>query len=337
MLIRGDFNHARIAHICDREITNVVKRPTCGADTLDLTLTIPRRWYQSCTTLLPTDKSDHFSVGAVATAADKLPDSAIRTFGRWITGYDWRPVLDAPRHAKQRPILSMPSLWNSWTSTFQSNGSRLAPLTSLRSLSKWKTHHQKTTDFPSWPHSPVETLRKRRQQDYNQCKGDIHQYTKLSQDNPTCSSLYATAKQLSGARAPSHSRMYIRRTSAMRSLRYTSTSTSPASPALYVHGLDTETLPAYLPASRPAPLQQTVSRSQMWRKLSQVKVHRAPGSDGVPNIILKRSAFDISIPACDILNLRLGAAPNQWKQAVIIPVSKVMPTPSLDKFRPISL
>ena len=42
---------------------------------------------------------------------------------------------------------------------------------------------------------------------------------------------------------------------------------------------------------------------------------------------------------CDIIDssLTTGVVPHQWKQATVVPVPKVTPTPSMDKLRPISL
>ena len=90
--------------------------------------------------------------------------------------------------------------------------------------------------------------------------------------------------------------------------------------------LDRSSLPAYLPAPGPA---ARVTRSQMWRELSRVKVHTAPGSDNIQNRVLKEFAFQLSVPACDILNSSLssGTVPQQWKRAVVVPLPKIVPTP----------
>ena len=100
--------------------------------------------------------------------------------------------------------------------------------------------------------------------------------------------------------------------------------------------LDLAQLPAYLPATTVAP---SVTRSQVWRELSHIKVRKAPGPDGLPNRILKEFAFEISEVLCNIINASLfqGLVPSQWKCAVIVPLPKMIPTPSLDKLRPVSL
>ena len=160
--------------------------------------------------------------------------------------------------------------------------------------------------------------------------------TKLSQANQNSCSWYATAKQLSGVCpkkkiiALPNSWDLSREEIAVQINQHFShiCSLMPA--------LDPVALPAYLLASRPPP---AVRRSDMWTQLHQVKAHSTSGPDRIPNIILKLFMFEISIPACIILNssLHSGIVPSQWKQATIIPVLKTVPTPSLDKLQPISL
>ena len=88
--------------------------------------------------------------------------------------------------------------------------------------------------------------------------------------------------------------------------------------------LNTAKLPAYLPSATPPP---TITRSQAWKELSEVKAHKAPGPDNLPYQVLKRFAFEISEPFCDIMNasLREGVVPVEWKQATVVPVPKVYP------------
>ena len=70
-----------------------------------------------------------------------------------------------------------------------------------------------------------------------------------------------------------------------------------------------------------------------------MKARSAVGPDEVPNMLIKIFAFELSLPMTDIVNASLssGAVPSQWKNAIMVPVPKVTPTPSMDKLRPISL
>ena len=96
--------------------------------------------------------------------------------------------------------------------------------------------------------------------------------------------------------------------------------------------LDLSQPPAYLPATGPTP---TVFRMQMWKELSRVRVDTAPGPDGVPHRLIKDFVFALSLPVSNILNSSLasGLIPPKWKRATVVPIPKVVPTPSMDKLR----
>ena len=100
--------------------------------------------------------------------------------------------------------------------------------------------------------------------------------------------------------------------------------------------LDMAQLPAYLPPAAPPP---TVTRSQVWKELGRIKVHKAPGPDDLPDNLLKVFAFEISEPVCSIIGASLyeGVMPSEWKRATVVPVPKINPPPSMDKLRPASL
>ena len=100
--------------------------------------------------------------------------------------------------------------------------------------------------------------------------------------------------------------------------------------------LDTAQLPAYLPSTVPPP---TVTRSQVWKELKRIKVHKAPGPDDLPNRLPREFAFEISEPVCSIINasLKEGVVPSEWKCANVVPVPKVNPPASMDNLRPVSL
>ena len=159
---------------------------------------------------------------------------------------------------------------------------------------------------------------------------------KLAQAESKSTSWYSTAKVLSGLKAQNSTihlpgTAHLSTTDLANTINAHFTAIASSLPAL-----DRGSLPTYLPAARPAP---TVSRSQMWRELSRIKVNTAAGPDNIPNKILKEFAFELSTPASDILNssLKSGVVPKQWKRAVVIPLPKTIPTPSMDKLRPISL
>ena len=98
--------------------------------------------------------------------------------------------------------------------------------------------------------------------------------------------------------------------------------------------LDPKLLPAYLPAKQPPKIQPW----EVFRVLNKVKPGKSAGPDGIPAKIVHQFAAELSTPLCDVLNASFdeGAPPNQWKQAIIVPIPKEQP-PRLEKLRPIAL
>ena len=75
-------------------------------------------------------------------------------------------------------------------------------------------------------------------------------------------------------------------------------------------------------------------------KMSQIKVNKAPGPDGLPNWVLRDFCGQLAGPVCAIFNasLREGCVPARWKEANVVPVPKVYPPRSVTSdLRPIAL
>ena len=74
--------------------------------------------------------------------------------------------------------------------------------------------------------------------------------------------------------------------------------------------------------------------------LRQTKVKKAPGPDGIPNIVLKEFAFELAPLIADMYNTPLceGVVPPSLKHAIVSPLPKQMPPKSVENdIRPISL
>jgi len=84
----------------------------------------------------------------------------------------------------------------------------------------------------------------------------------------------------------------------------------------------------------------TISLADVERKLSRVKVHKAPGPDGLPNWLLRDFSSHLAGPVCAIYNasVREEFVPSRWKEANVVPVPKVQPPRAVESdLRPISL
>jgi len=88
------------------------------------------------------------------------------------------------------------------------------------------------------------------------------------------------------------------------------------------------------------PSEFVIDRASVEIKLSKIKIHKAPGPDGLPNWVLRDFCAQLSGPVCAIFNasIREGSVPARWKEANVIPVPKVHPPRSIESdLRPISL
>jgi hypothetical protein len=88
------------------------------------------------------------------------------------------------------------------------------------------------------------------------------------------------------------------------------------------------------------PFEFIISKAAVERKLMQIKIHKAPGPDNLPNWVLRDFCIQLSGPVCAIFNasIREGFVPARWKEANVIPVPKVQPPKSVEcDLRPISL
>jgi len=72
--------------------------------------------------------------------------------------------------------------------------------------------------------------------------------------------------------------------------------------------------------------------------LQQMKPNKSPGMDGIPSIIYRELANQLSKPLTKLMNTSLAKRefPNRWKQAVIVPIPKSNP-PDVHKLRYIAL
>ncbi len=88
------------------------------------------------------------------------------------------------------------------------------------------------------------------------------------------------------------------------------------------------------------PSKYIISVDSMESCLMQIKIHKAPGPDGVPNWVLRDFAPVLAGPLASIANssIRESYVPHIWKCADVLPLPKVTPPTEIEKdLRPISL
>ena len=82
------------------------------------------------------------------------------------------------------------------------------------------------------------------------------------------------------------------------------------------------------------------STGEVYKSLCSLKTGKAPGPDGIPNVILKTFAFELAPVIADIYNssLRDAYLPPLLKRAAVTPLPKQSPPGSIENgIRPISL
>ena len=89
----------------------------------------------------------------------------------------------------------------------------------------------------------------------------------------------------------------------------------------------------------PVPQHLYVSDYKVYKTLCALKTEKSPGPDGIPIVVWKEFAFELSPALADIYNssLEQGYFPTQLKQAIVVPVPKLRPPKSVENdLRPIS-
>lgn len=74
-------------------------------------------------------------------------------------------------------------------------------------------------------------------------------------------------------------------------------------------------------------------------KISNLDVTKGPGSDNIPNLLLKKCSDTICVPLTKIFNksLSTGNFPSKWKESYIIPIHKSGNKNLINNYRPISI
>ena len=78
---------------------------------------------------------------------------------------------------------------------------------------------------------------------------------------------------------------------------------------------------------------------EVYKVLLNLDPSKAPGPDGLPTIVLKTCARELTPSLCALFNLSLaeGKLPTEWKHAFVVPVHKKGKKEDVTNYRPISL
>ncbi|KAI8503384.1 hypothetical protein Bbelb_192050 [Branchiostoma belcheri] len=347
LTLLGDFNRTDISEICRGDLlSQVVKNNTRGDAILDLILTNMKDWYQCPSILPPIGMSDHSSVLWVpkAKTTDNKPikkqtrqlgESGLFEFGKWITKHKWSEVYDAHGVIDKA---------NAFHSTLENAINTFFPTKII------KVHQ---TDKP-WVTQQIKRLISLRQKAFHRQSANVWKfYRNLTQralarakkfyyTDRVASLKTANPKQwhqeimnMANVRKPDSNISVPGIATEDNSSIANAINTKFAQVSQALPALDLTQLPAFLPAPHQLP---SLAVWDVYKRLQAVKTNKAPGPDNTPLKLLKEFACELSSPFCHILNTSFsnGIVPDQWKQAVVVPVAKTQPA-SIDQLRPISL
>ena len=343
VVIMGDFNDFDSTNFeQNTSLKQIVTLPTRGNAILDKIFTDVPELFSVPRTSAPIARSDHRVVHLLPT--DGLPqatsrtisyrpfrESAIRSFGQWITQMDWVE------------LQSMES--ENWVSWFQH-----------LLLDQYRQHFasvslQRKTKDKSWMNDHLRRLIHRRDESHS--RGEIQVYNRLRN---LIQREIESAKQLFYKRKVEHLKVtdpakwhkQIRSLTGMRK-KSAFLPDSDKSPPELAHELnsyfssictqlpplDLSALPSYLPADSP-PL---IDRVDVYNRLRQIDVSKASHPNDPPLRLVKEFAYEISGPLTEIFNdcLRRGHFPTDWKSASVSPIPKTTPATDFTHLRPISI
>jgi len=352
VVLLGDFNQLRDAALLSYPLPQVVKSATRGTAVLDKIYTSLKEWYEIPVVLPNIGRSDH---NAVAMApkhrpADRGEDMMVTVrshdsngralLGQMIADTDWTPLYRM-------------NTCDEMTESFYSTITRLVDC--YLPLMTVKRH---TTDKP-WVTDQFRRLIRCRQHALK--TGQMARYrvyrNRVQRMSRTLRRKYY-ARKLEGLRG-TNPRTWWRSVKLItgQTVNTTQPLTGLANQlydgdvraladgvnrffqgvAADLSPLDDSSMP---PPPDAVPDEFIISLADVERKLSRVKVHKAPGPDGLPNWLLRDFSCHLAGPVCAIYNasVREGFVPLRWKEANVVPVPKVQPPRAVESdLRPISL
>ncbi|CAB4023227.1 RNA-directed DNA polymerase from mobile element jockey, partial [Paramuricea clavata] len=356
VLITGDFNFRSTGLDANHlkriaGLTQIVKVATRADVTLDWCLTNSKvdNIYESIQ-LPPIGTSDHYTILMKAQPSPSKPDnshiwkrdlrdSRIRPFGRYITTFDWSPILD---------IHDCDTKYEKFNDTMTVMIEKFFPLERIK---------VRKCDKP-WMTSSIKSAIGRRQKALHESgkNSDIYKYwrnrvqscikvarkiyymrsvEKLKNSNPA--RWWKEVKAIGGLSSKNswYSQLF---SDDVRNCEELAENFNNFLTALTSH-FDPLTLDE-IQEGLEVPNHYLVDAQQIYMKLSKIKTTKSPGPDMFPNKILKTFAFELAPVISDIFNSSMtqGTFPKALKRSIVVPVPKVSPPKSIeDDLRPISL
>ena len=106
----------------------------------------------------------------------------------------------------------------------------------------------------------------------------------------------------------------------------------------YIFTFDDQSDQPKVSTSDPVITELTLSEHEVELTLKSLDINKATGPDGIPAKLLKETASIIAPSLCKLFNksLHLGAVPEEWKLANVVPVFKKGDKSKTESYRPAS-
>ena len=265
-----------------------------------------------------------------------LPDSSLRSFGRWITTYDWKDVYET---------VDCDRKFNKFNEILSSMVNYFCPVKVRSSDKPWMTlslklylkkrqmafheYGKNSYAYKYWRNKVQYKVKQARKTYYR------NSVDKLKNTNPAkwwkeIKSIGSLSSQVNW-----HSQLLSETTPACSDI--------PEYYNEYLVGLTSHfnTLQDRNPTlNLSVPSHLLVSTDSVLVALQRIKLSKSCGPDLIPNKILKTFAFEQAPVVCNIYNtsIRQGIFPHHLKRSFVVPIPKSSPPASIeDDLRPISL
>ncbi|KAI8487943.1 hypothetical protein Bbelb_343910 [Branchiostoma belcheri] len=303
LVLLGDLNRLNTSDICGgNRLVQVVDTPTRGQSILDVIITDLQHYYQKPEVISPLGLSDH---NMVLWKANNLK-SGNRTKTKTV-----RPMRDSDIRAFGQWICSY-----DWEEVYAEQTSGQEAFSQGKTC-LWKQLRNKIN----------REVKRARKSHY------CNRVEKLKKENP--GKWYQEIKTILNMQQKELSLHIPGNETADNSFIANYINRQFAEVAQGRPRLDPTQLPAYQPCESPPP---EIHPWDVYHILRKLKVGKAPGPDQLSTRILKEFSYELSKPIANILNTSLteGFVPQEWKDAVVVPLPKTQP-PSVEKLRPVSL
>ncbi|XP_072172620.1 uncharacterized protein [Diadema setosum] len=344
LLITGDFNDLDASPLEQHTaLVQIVTNPTRGTAILDKIFTDIACEHHEPVICAPIANSDHSLISlksihdhacrqSVQFTYRPYRDSAVRSFGQWITEMDWSVINTLPDVNTKvdffRQLLSDQYRSHFHRVTVKRRVADKAWMTNIiRSLISARNSAFKRGDMSL----------------YKSLRNDVQRKIKIAKRLFYCKKVqqlketepgkwHKQIRSLSGLKKrpqfeidPDISRL----------ITANRLNTYFADICRQLPSCNLSELPAYLPAWPPP----TIERRDVYNRLRRLNASKAGHPSDLPIRLLKEFAYELSIPLTNLFNecLTSGYFPDTWKTASVCPVPKTTPVVEFSQLRPISI